>query len=154
MLTTKFENERTFEKLVTQGHEDEFHREYETAYSIALGKLAAHYPNVVAGEPRFSKLGEFQDICPFNNSIVVGSFQKGTRQDVIDAVQASDDAQVLWEKVDVEHRCAVFRSAADELSRRKYEFSAGLTLENGKKRFGAIAGGDEATDYVRCYPHT
>jgi 1-pyrroline-5-carboxylate dehydrogenase len=152
MSETKFENELTYDRLAARSKSGQFHANYEAAYAEILGKLGNRYPNVVAGERRLSKLGEFPDICPYNTNIIVGDFQKGTREDVIDAVNASIRAQDSWEQTKVSRRCEMFLKAADEMSRRKYEFAAWLTLENGKNRFESVAEVDEAIDYLRYYP--
>jgi len=152
MAQTKFENELTFERFVAEGNEEEFHKGYESAYKKALGGLKNRYPNVINGEKKFSKEGEFPDICPYDTRMTVGIFQKGSREDVVEAVKSSIDSLESWEQTTVEHRCSIFRDAADDISRRKYEFSAWLTLENGKNRFEAIAEVDEAIDYLRYYP--
>jgi 1-pyrroline-5-carboxylate dehydrogenase len=152
MAVTKFENELTYEKLVAAGHEDEFHRSYEEAYADASRRLGKRYPNMINGEPRFSKEGTFTDLCPFDTRRVVGHFQKGTREEVIEAAGISAKAQPAWEGTEVGRRCDIFLKAADEISRRKYEFAAWLTLENGKNRFEAMAEVDEAIDFLRYYP--
>ncbi|MFY9606324.1 MAG: aldehyde dehydrogenase family protein, partial [Thermoplasmata archaeon] len=152
MPETKLENELTYERLAAKGRENQFHRNYEAAYAEVLGKLENRYPNVVSGDPRYSKQGEFPDVCPFNTNIIVGTFQKGTREDVIDAVEASIGAQDSWEQTKVGRRCEMFVRAAEQMSRRKYEFAAWLTLENGKNRFESVAEVDEAIDYLRYYP--
>jgi 1-pyrroline-5-carboxylate dehydrogenase len=148
----QFENERTYEKLVERGREDEFHSRYETAYDEVLGMLGKRYPNLVGGEQRFSKDGEFPDICPYDTNLTVGRFQNGTHLDVIDAVKLSMSAQPSWEQTKVDRRCAIFRAASDEIRKDKYNYCAWLTLENGKNRFEAMAEMDEAIDYLRYYP--
>lgn len=152
MTGTKFENELTYDRLAAKGMSGQFHANYDAAYAEILGKLGDRYPNVVAGERRLSKQGEFSDLCPYNTNIIVGDFQKGTKEDVIDAVNASKRAQDSWEQTKVSRRCEIFLNAADEMSRRKFEAAAWLTLENGKNRFESVAEVDEAIDYLRYYP--
>ena len=153
MAKTGFGNELTLDRLSAEGREEEFHRGYEAAYDQVLNSLGKSYPNIVGGNDRLSKQGEFSKTSPYNAKAVVGRFQKGTKEDVIDAVSISSSALDAWERTGVARRCEMFRTAADRMSKRKYEFAAWLTLENGKNRYEAIAEVDEAIDYLRYYPH-
>jgi 1-pyrroline-5-carboxylate dehydrogenase len=147
-----FQNESTLDRLVKTRQEDEFHRRYDEAYAKALTELGKSYPNFVAGQERFSKEGEFLDICPYATTEILGRFQKGTREDVSKAVAVSLASQPRWEETKVRHRCYISTTAADIMSKRKYELAAWLTLENGKNRYEAMAEVDEAIDYLRYYP--
>lgn len=118
----------------------------------ALQRLDRQYLNAVGRESRLSVLGEFIDLCPYDTGLVVGRFQNGVRADVVDAVRIATDAVDSWERTRVGRRCDLLKGAADELASRKFEFSAWLTLENGKNRFEAMAEVDEAIDYLRFYP--
>jgi len=147
----RFRNELTYDSL-SKKREQEFHKKYDVAYAKALKGLGKDYPNFVAGKERFSKAGVFADYCPYDTSIVVGKFQKGTREDVMDAVDISSTGQESWEKTKAHKRASIFRAAADLVAMDKYEFAAWLTLENGKNRFEAMSEVDEAIDYLRYYP--
>jgi 1-pyrroline-5-carboxylate dehydrogenase len=147
-----FRNELTFDSLKAMGKEEQFHEAYEAAYEKALNSLGARYGNTIGPEERFSKLGEFTDLCPYDTRIVIGRFSKGTKEDVVDAVRISQAALDEWEHMRASERCSLFEKAADKLAERKYEFAARLTLENGKNRFESISEVDEAIDYMRYYP--
>ena len=146
-----FQNELTLDRLVKARREEEFHDQYEQAYAEALTELGKSYPNIVGGKERFSEDGEFLDTCPYATTEIVGKFQKGSKGEVAEAVKASLAYQPHWETTKVRHRCYVITTAADLMSRRKYEFAAWLTLENGKNRYEAVAEVDEAIDYLRYY---
>ncbi len=146
-----FQNELTLDRLIKARREEEFHENYEKSYAKALTELGRSYPNIVAGKERFSRDGEFLDTCPYATTEIVGKFQKGSKADVAEAVKASLAYQPKWEATKVRHRCYVMTTAADLVSKRKYEFAAWLTLENGKNRYEAIAEVDEAIDYLRYY---
>ena len=148
----KFENELTYNRLVDAKKEEQFHESYEKAYEKAIRETEKSYPNIVGGKERTSKQGEFPDLCPHDLDIVVGRFQKGTREDVADAVGISTEALGSWEGTKVATRCQMFESVAGTMSDRKWEFAAKLTMENGKNRYEAAAEVDEAIDYLRYYP--
>lgn len=151
MPRNKFQNELTYTSLVAKKREEEFHRNYDAAYARALTELGKSYPNIIAGEERLSKEGEFLDICPYATTEVIGRFQKGTRNDVTQAVKVSLASQPNWEATKVAERCRIFIEAADRMSKKKYDLAAWLTLENGKNRFESMAEVDEAIDYLRYY---
>jgi 1-pyrroline-5-carboxylate dehydrogenase len=153
MNRSGFTNELTLDNLRAKGKEDEFHEAYDAAYEIALRGLGKSYPNCIGSEERLSRLGSFEDICPYSIRTVIGHFSKGSREDVIDAVKISQGALDAWKHMRVTHRCSIFEKAAAEMARRKYEFAARLTLENGKNRYEAMAEVDEAIDYLRYYPY-
>lgn len=147
-----FKNELTFERLVKKKREEEFHKNYEAAYAMALTELGKSYPNIVGGREIFSKEGEFADVCPYATTEIVGRFQKGSRNDISQAVSVSQASQPEWEGTKVSRRCELFMAASELMAKRKYDFAAWLTLENGKNRYEAVAEVDEAIDYLRYYP--
>ncbi len=146
-----FQNELTLDRLTKARREDEFQENYEEAYAKALTELGKSYPNIISGKERFSRDGEFLDTCPYATTEIIGKFQKGSKEDVSEAVKACLAYQPKWEGTKVRHRCYIITSAADLLSKKKYEFAAWLTLENGKNRYEAMAEVDEAIDYLRYY---
>ncbi len=147
-----FENELTIDRLRARGREEEFHRSYESAYEKALKELDRRYSNAVGTEQRGSKVGEILDTCPYDTTMVVGRFPKGSKDDVTDAVRISTEAFDGWADMRTDKRSAIFLKAGDEMSRRKFELAAWLTLENGKNRYESVAEVDEAIDYLRYYP--
>ncbi len=146
----QFKNELTYDSL-SRRREPEFHEKYEAAHFKVMKSLGKDYPNAVGGRERISKEGVFADFCPYDTSLVVGKFQKGTRDDVKDAVDISSTAQEMWERTKVQRRVSIFRTAASAIAKNKYEFAAWLTLENGKNRYEAMSEVDEAIDYLRYY---
>jgi 1-pyrroline-5-carboxylate dehydrogenase len=151
MARKVFRNELTLDSL--KNKEEEFHKAYEDAYENALKDLGIRYGNSVGPEVRLSKVGEIEDRCPYDTHVLIGRFQKGSREDVSEAVGISMGALEEWENMKASERCRPFEKAADRMAGMKYEFAAKLTLENGKNRLEAIAEVDEAIDYLRYYPH-
>ena len=151
MPRNRFQNELTYNTLVAKKREEEFHKNYDAAYARALTELGKSYPNIIAGEERFSKEGEFLDICPYATTEIIGKFQKGARDDVNQAVNVSLASQADWESTKVADRCKIFIQAADRMSKKKYDMAAWLTLENGKNRLESMSEVDEAIDYMRYY---
>ncbi len=139
--------------MAGQGNTGSFHSAYERAADRLLGQVRTaeiDYPNHIDGKPRLSDR-QFKDLSPGDDSLVVGLFQKGTRNDVAEAIRSSKHAFELWSREDWEERVRVFERASDLLRRQKYELAAAITLDNGKNRFEAMADVDEAIDFIDYY---
>lgn len=146
-----FKNENTWFKAVKEGWVEEFHRRYEEAVEKVKAELGKKYPMYIGGEPVYSGLGEFPDTSPADTRVVLGYFQKASREDVRRAVEEAKKAFKSWSKTPRRERVRVFRRIADNLADKKFEIAAVMSLENGKNRFEAVADVDEAIDLIRYY---
>ena len=79
----------------------------------------------------------------------MGTFAKGTRQDVQDAIAAAREAFRSWGRRPWEERVAILRRVADVISERQMEFSALLSMEVGKNRLEALGDVEETADLIR-----
>lgn len=146
-----FENELTWFKASNSGKAEEFHRKYEEALEKAKKDLGKRYPNVIDGKEVRSEEGEFAKTSPSDTRIVIGYFQKGTRDDTGKAIEVAKRSFPLWSSMPYYERVKIFRKVADISSQRKYEIASFMSLENGKNRFEAIADVDEGIDLMRFY---
>ncbi|MHB8568525.1 MAG: aldehyde dehydrogenase family protein [Nitrososphaerales archaeon] len=146
-----FQNENTLGILRSQGKEEEFNASYEKSVEIASKNLGRTYPMEIGGKESFSSLGTFADTSPSDTSLIVGYFQKGTREDAKQAVLAAKNAFESWSSTPYQERVRIYRKAADLMSANKFLLAAEMTFENGKNRFEAIADVDEAIDFLRYY---
>ncbi len=133
------------------GKEEEFHSLYEKAVEVIKKDFGKTYPMLIGGIQAFSSEGTFDDTSPSDTQIILGRFQKGTREDARKAIQAAKGAFESWSRTHYENRVVIFRKAADLLSGDKFRLAAEMTFENGKNRFEAIADVDEAIDMMRYY---
>lgn len=146
-----FQNENTWFKASTSGEAEEFHSKYNAAVQEVKKNLEKHYPMYIDGEARHSKLGEFPDVSPSDIRVVLGYFQKATKEDVNEAVEAAERAFQSWGRMSYYERVKIFRGGADIMAERKFSLAALITVENGKNRFEAMADVDEAIDMMRYY---
>ena len=144
-----FENENTLGRFKSGGIEEEFHREYETAISEFKGSIGKTYPMIIGGEEVFSTDGTFDDRSPSNTELVVGHFQKGSRDHARNAISVAKKAFASWASTPYTERVDIFRRAADLASGQKFRLAAEMTFENGKTRYEAIADVDEGIDFIR-----
>lgn len=145
-----FRNETTFESAKAKGNIEEIHSDYEKAVESLLEIAGRSYPNIIDGKER-KAAHEFEDECPSDTSLVVGRFQKGTREDVSDAVIAAEKAFRGWSMMDYTARLKFFDKAAEIMRKDKHLLAAAVTLDNGKNRYEAMADVDEAIDFIEYY---
>jgi hypothetical protein len=89
-----FKNEETYHRMAGQGNADAFHSAYERAAERLLEQARTsqiNYPNHIDGKPRFSDK-QFKDLCPGDESLVVGLFQNGSEDDAKEAARSSREA--------------------------------------------------------------
>src|ERR1043166_1258253 len=130
---------------------EDFHHAFETALAHELKKLGHTYPLHINGHAQKSKSGTFTDTSPANRGLVLGRFQKGTREHARQAIAAARAAGGVWRDLGWQSRVSFLRKAADLMQRHQFELAALLCLEVGKNRFEAIAEVSEAIDLVLYY---
>ncbi|HWH23423.1 MAG TPA: aldehyde dehydrogenase family protein [Candidatus Limnocylindria bacterium] len=129
---------------------EELHEQFEAGVQKARAELGGHHPNHVNGQPREGD-GEFSDHSPIDDSLVLGWFARGTRQDVRDAIAAARAAAPGWAATPWPERIAILRRAADLISERQMEYAALMSMEVGKNRLEALGDVEETADLIRYY---
>src|ERR687888_877550 len=132
---------------------EELHGLYEAGLEKARAALGAHHRNVIGGEERDGD-GSFEVRTPIDRDIVVGTFARGTRQDVVDAIAAARRAQPAWAATPWRERLAILRRAAELISERQMEYAGYMAIEVGKNRLEALGEVEEAADLIRYYSKT
>jgi 1-pyrroline-5-carboxylate dehydrogenase len=129
---------------------EELHALYDAGIEKARARLGAHHQNWIAGAGR-DGAGAFELRSPIDRDILVGTFARGTRQDVRDAVAAARAAQPAWRAVPWPERLAILRRVADLISERQMEYGALMSIEVGKSRLEALGEVEESADLLRYY---
>jgi 1-pyrroline-5-carboxylate dehydrogenase len=132
---------------------EELHALYEAGLEQARGRLGAYHRNVVNGAERDGE-GTFEVRSPIDTDIVLGTFARGTRTDVRDAIAAARRAQPAWFRLGWERRLEILRAAADLVSERQMEVAALMAIEVGKSRLEALGEVEETADLIRYYVKT
>jgi len=132
---------------------EELHRLYEEGLERAKGRLGQSHRNFVDGAERDGD-GTFEVRSPIDREILVGTFAKGTRQDVQDAIAAARRAQPAWFRLGWERRLEILRRAAELISERQMEYAGLMAIEVGKTRLEALGEVEEAADLIRYYAKT
>ena len=146
-----FQNENTFGRFKAAGKEEEFHSSYDKAVELAKKEFGKTYPMLIGGKEFLSSEGTFEHTSPSDLDLVLGRYQKGTRQDAKTAIAAARKAFEHWSQTPYHDRVAIYRRAATIASEDKFKLAAEISFENGKNRFEAIADVDEGIDFLRYY---
>jgi len=113
-------------------------------------RLGESYDLVIDGE--HVKTGDtLKSTNPAHKGQVVGVVARGTREDADRAVKAAYRAFESWKRVPAADRSDFLFKAADEMRRRKHEFSAWMVYEVGKTWPEADADTAEAIDFLEFY---
>ena len=132
---------------------EELHALYEAGLEKAKGRLGAYHRNFIDGADRDGD-GTFEVRSPIDTDILVGTFAKGTRADVGDAIAAARRAQPAWFRLGWEKRLEILKAAAELISARQMEYGGLMAIEVGKTRMEALGEVEEAADLIRYYSKT
>jgi 1-pyrroline-5-carboxylate dehydrogenase len=123
---------------------------FAEAVEYVRSQLGKKYPIIVNGKEHWP--GEtFDSINPARPSEVVGTFAKGTKELAEKAVPLANDAFNQWKYTPANERARYLLRAAQEMRRRKHEFSAWMVFEVGKSWVEADADTAEAIDFMEYY---
>jgi 1-pyrroline-5-carboxylate dehydrogenase len=126
---------------------------YEAGLERAKARLGQGHRNFIDGRERDGD-GTFEVRSPIDTDILLGTFAKGTRKDVQEAVAAARRAQPAWFRLGWERRLEILRRAAELISERQMEYAGLMAIEVGKTRLEALGEVEEAADLIRYYATT
>ncbi|MGZ5492857.1 MAG: L-glutamate gamma-semialdehyde dehydrogenase [Thermoanaerobaculia bacterium] len=153
-VTEQKSEPRTLPEFRNEALTDFSRPENESAMEAALEKvkreLGRTHPLVIGGQ-RITGLPAFDSLNPANRKQVVGTFQRGTKAHVEQAIEAATKAFETWKRQPVSTRAGVLLRAAALLRKRKHEFSAVMIYEVGKTWAEADADTAEAIDFLEFY---
>ena len=87
---------------------------------------------IINGQQVDSVSGETFDVINPANGSVIESVPKGTKEDIIKAVDAAVDAQKKWADVPIHQRAELLRAFLDIVDENKESLAQTLSSENGK----------------------
>ena len=145
MSTTPYQME-PFSDFSLEVNQNKYKEGLATVRSI----LGQTYPLIINGERVYSHT-TMESYNPSNHNEVVGVIHQASLKEAEQAMQAALARFESWKKVDPLVRADVLFKAAAIIRRRKFEFSALLTLEAGKPWAEADADVAEAIDFLEYY---
>src|SRR5260221_1647695 len=123
---------------------------FQQAIDLVRSQLGQQYPLRIGANDVWT--GEtFDSTNPARPAEVVGTFAKGRKEDAERAVTVAAEAFETWRNTDPQERARYLLRAAQEMRRRKHEFSAWMVFEIGKSWAEADADAAEAIDFLEYY---
>lgn len=144
-MLSKFKNES-----LTDFTKPENKSAMEAALKKVREEFGREYPLVIGGQ-RITGLKTFDSINPAHKDQLLGTFQKGTKAHVEQAIEAGWKAFEDWKRQPVDVRAGLLVKAAALMRERKHEFSATMIYEVGKTWAEADADTAEAIDFMEFY---
>ena len=133
---------------------EELHALYEQGVQEARAGLGAHHQNYIDGRWVDGSAGTFEARSPIDRDLVVGTFAKGDRSDVQQAIAAARRAAPAWRRTSWADRLKVLNAAAELISERQMRYGADMAFEVGKNRIESLGEVEEAADLIRYYAQT
>ncbi len=127
---------------------EELHREFDAAVARVTAQFGQTHPQFIGAENRTGR-PTFESRSPIDTTIVLGHFQRGTRQDAQDAIAAARAAFPMWSGKPWQERCDILMKVADLISERIYDLAAVMVIEMGKNRIEALGEVEESADLIR-----
>src|SRR5690349_9918553 len=128
----------------------ELHRALDEAIDTVKSSFGRSYPMFAAGR-ELRAASEFDDVSPIDTRIVLAKFQKGTRDDVKQAIEAARAAYPAWANRPWQERVTLVRRVADAIRENRWELSALMGYETGKNRLECVGDVEEAADLMAYY---
>ena len=129
---------------------DDLHRELDRAIAEAPASFGRVHSLYINGQPVKAE-EQFQDRSPIDTSIILGTFQKASRDQVKDAIVAARAAQPAWAALPWPQRLIYVRRIADGIRKHRWELSALMGYEVGKNRLECVGDVEEAADLISYY---
>jgi len=151
-ICMKFVNEQTYESFLYKGQENKFHMKFDNAIEILKKEIGGNnvFPIIIDNKKIFTK-SKYKHISPVDRRMILGYISRTTSVEVDKAIDSSYLAFEKWRNIDYRERIEILKKAVKDISHRKFELAALLTLENGKNRYEAVADVDEAIDFINYY---
>jgi 1-pyrroline-5-carboxylate dehydrogenase len=147
-MTTEAQPRLKITYATLRNDNDQLHAQFEAGLAkVRASLLGGHHRNFIGGAERDGE-GTFEKRSPIDGS-VMGTFARGSRADVQDAIAAARAAFPAWSRRPWQERVAILRRVADIISERQMEFSALLSMEVGKNRLEALGDVEETADLIR-----
>lgn len=129
---------------------DDLHRELDRAVATVRTRFGDTFPIYIGGAP-VAAAEQFEDRSPIDTRILVGRFQRGTREHVDAAVSAARDAFARWSALRWDDRVDALRRLAQTIHAHRVELAAVMGYESGKTRIECLGDVEESADLIEYY---
>jgi 1-pyrroline-5-carboxylate dehydrogenase len=129
---------------------DDLHRELDRAVATVKTRFGNTYPMYIGGAP-VTAAEQFDDRSPIDTRILLGRFQRGSREHVRDAVAAARQAHPRWSALRWEDRVDLLRRLAQTIHANRVELTALMGYDSGKTRLECLGDVEESADLIEYY---
>ncbi len=129
---------------------EDLQREFDRAVASVRNDFGGTHPMFIDGQP-VTAADQFEDRSPIDTRVLLGRFQKGTRDNVRQAIAAARTAFGMWSRVPWEERVRRVRRVGETLREKRTELGALIGWEAGKNRLESIGEVEEAADFFVYY---
>jgi 1-pyrroline-5-carboxylate dehydrogenase len=136
---------------VTLQDDHSIDEKFEKAVQSVKKEFGKSHPFFIGGEEVYSSADEFQVKSPVDTRIIIGSFQKATREHVRKAIEIAQGAFGAWADTDYTERVRIFRKVASLLEERIFSLAAILAYEAGKRSNEGIGEVSETIAFIHYY---
>ncbi len=137
------------EPLVDFGRPE--NREKQREALAAVEKMLGRTYDLVIGGRRLKGPKTFTSTNPARPDQVIGVFQRASREQATEAIEAANDAFRTWSRKPARERADLLFRAAAEMRARRFELNAWMIFEVGKSWREADADTAEAIDFLEFY---
>ncbi len=123
---------------------------YQQGLKTVSSYLGKHYDIVIGGK-RMTTKHTYTSINPARINEVVGTISQAGLDEIKLALDVALDRFQTWKNTDPKMRADILFKAAAIIRKRKFEFSALMTIEAGKPYAEADADTAEAIDFLEYY---
>ncbi len=145
MAIAKFKNEP-----FTDFTEKKNRKAFEKALEDVRKRFSVEYPLIIGGEKLYAD-EKIVSRNPSNPEEIVGTFQKASVEQALQAVETANAKFEEWKRVAPEKRAEYLFKAAKLMRKRKHYFSAMMVFEVGKNWAEADGDTAEAIDFMEFY---
>jgi 1-pyrroline-5-carboxylate dehydrogenase len=129
---------------------EDLHRELDRAVGAVKTRFGNTYPMYIGGAP-VTAAEQFDDHSPIDTRILLGRFQRGTREHVGEAVAAARDAYPRWSAMRWDDRVDILRRLAQIIHAKRVELTALMGYDSGKTRLECLGDIEESADLIEYY---
>lgn len=136
---------------VSIASDEGIHHKFAMAVESLRKEFGGRHPMHIGEEEVYGDGGDIEVRSPIDTRIVLGTFQKATREHIERAIATANEAALSWAATPYQERVRIFRRAADILERKVYHMAALASYEVGKSRLEALAETFEVVDWFHYY---
>jgi 1-pyrroline-5-carboxylate dehydrogenase len=129
---------------------DDLHGAMDLAIADVPASFGREWPMYIGAQEARS-LRQFADRSPIDTSLLIGSFQEGTREHSKQAIAAARAAYPAWAALPWTERLILVQRVADAIRAHRWELSALVGYEAGKNRLECVGDVEEAADLISYY---